>query len=816
MIGLGAAPRGAAVRRRGGACAWLLAGLALGPVGGAQAAARPAARGYFTTPLELSLIRAKADEGVEPYASRVPQVLAMAATPWTWAFAPHEVCLDSDSPAWNDDRQGTQVLVADALAYRLTGSASYAATVRGVLEAIMTNVIDFDPDACELQVSWGSPELVAAADLIEDYWGGLTCTGPDTPTPGDATLGSGPCKRLFQNWLARTAYYVVSLPATRSKDNRGAAATTAAAYVADYLWDRDDVLLVHRTPPQVNGGVPFAFTPAQAYAYANQLALDRMNGYGVELRSGDSCDLLSGAQQGAPGLPVKSQITASGIIPDDARRAEFCNVARYDGSYENYPQIHIGTNVQQCELMLRRGDRSCYDNRDWSDLPAYPVTGPDGVVRSTHLRPGRGSLERAIKAVIVDAQADWRHDAALEVAYHYYGPNGRLAGRGAWLPMIDEPMRCSQDLCLTSLTHAFALDFPLQAIDGPPGGESLFVDVDRATGATRVPLAYAACAAPQGSVNAVRGAGPIVGLTRWRDRLYALQAAGSPPVASLVQIAESVCADATPVGAAAVGFSGLESLAACPDGSLYSADWDTTAGRARLVRIDRDTGVGALVGASSLAPNRRVVGLACSADGGTLWALTGGVATRPPELLRIAPATGVETLVGPTGTPPGVLREMELDRAAAGTRLLAAGSALYQLDASTGAATPLGGSFAGLQGLAMQQPVPGPDSDGDGVPDAQDNCRDLPNPDQTDSDHDGYGNLCDGDFDQNGVAGATDFLALGAAFGSKVGDPGYSPVLDLDSDGAIGAVDLLYWFPTFGMAPGPSGLSCAGTAPCPP
>jgi Ca2+-binding RTX toxin-like protein len=41
-------------------------------------------------------------------------------------------------------------------------------------------------------------------------------------------------------------------------------------------------------------------------------------------------------------------------------------------------------------------------------------------------------------------------------------------------------------------------------------------------------------------------------------------------------------------------------------------------------------------------------------------------------------------------------------------------------------------------------PTPGaPDSDGDGVPDHVDNCPDVPNPDQADSDGDGIGDACD-------------------------------------------------------------------------
>lgn len=42
------------------------------------------------------------------------------------------------------------------------------------------------------------------------------------------------------------------------------------------------------------------------------------------------------------------------------------------------------------------------------------------------------------------------------------------------------------------------------------------------------------------------------------------------------------------------------------------------------------------------------------------------------------------------------------------------------------------------------------DLDGDGVPDARDNCRHLPNRDQRDADGDGFGNFCDADFDNDG------------------------------------------------------------------
>ncbi|GIV82259.1 MAG: hypothetical protein KatS3mg051_1613 [Anaerolineae bacterium] len=53
-------------------------------------------------------------------------------------------------------------------------------------------------------------------------------------------------------------------------------------------------------------------TPAEAYAHANQLALDRMNGYRVDYHSSVGCDFMSGDQQLPDFPPVKSQITEQG------------------------------------------------------------------------------------------------------------------------------------------------------------------------------------------------------------------------------------------------------------------------------------------------------------------------------------------------------------------------------------------------------------------------------------------------------------------------------------------------------------------------
>jgi hypothetical protein len=123
-------------------------------------------------------------------------------------------------------------------------------------------------------------------------------------------------------------------------------------------------------------------------------------------------------------------------------------------------------------------------------------------------------------------------------------------------------------------------------------------------------------------------------------------------------------------------------------------------------------------------------------------------------------------------------------------------------------------SSAGLFGVVLDLGScgVGPDADADGIEDAGDNCVLAFNPDQVDTDADGYGNLCDADLNNDGVIGVPDMNRFRLAFGTGSGDPGYDPEADFQADGVIGIPDLNVIRGSLGGTPGPSGLECAGAA----
>jgi hypothetical protein len=105
------------------------------------------------------------------------------------------------------------------------------------------------------------------------------------------------------------------------------------------------------------------------------------------------------------------------------------------------------------------------------------------------------------------------------------------------------------------------------------------------------------------------------------------------------------------------------------------------------------------------------------------------------------------------------------------------------------------------------------DDDGDTIPDFSDNCSSKKNAGQVDTDGDDCGNICDFDYDQNGVAGLPDFGKFTMRFGK-------STAAALESDhtepvtGPVGLPDFDKFTMNFGKTPGPSGTTASNLA-CP-
>jgi len=111
------------------------------------------------------------------------------------------------------------------------------------------------------------------------------------------------------------------------------------------------------------------------------------------------------------------------------------------------------------------------------------------------------------------------------------------------------------------------------------------------------------------------------------------------------------------------------------------------------------------------------------------------------------------------------------------------------------------------------------DLDGDGVADARDDCTELPNSTQRDTDSDGIGNLCDADFDGDGVVStswgviapagpAGDFENLLLSW--KRGP--YDANRDLDGDGKVNESDAGLAQLWLLLPPGPPGARSASGA----
>ena len=96
----------------------------------------------------------------------------------------------------------------------------------------------------------------------------------------------------------------------------------------------------------------------------------------------------------------------------------------------------------------------------------------------------------------------------------------------------------------------------------------------------------------------------------------------------------------------------------------------------------------------------------------------------------------------------------------------------------------------------------GSDADLDGIDDALDNCTNAPNPDQRDSNEDGYGNVCDPDLDDDDDVDSADLDLMKSAFFGTDADA------DLDGDGTVDFLDLGRMADFYGGVPGPKCAAC--------
>jgi hypothetical protein len=229
--------------------------------------------------------------------------------------------------------------------------------------------------------------------------------------------------------------------------NWGSAATNACTYIADYLWDRQELVLVSYN--RLDADEPTtARSPAEAYERAIQLALGRMNGTRAEGRGASSrtCDFVSA---------TKSMIRPDGGLPEELRRGSTgCSGVRILQNDESnmYSQTHLQSLIAQAELLRRRGDLRLYDNVQQASLD-FTYRDPKGFKHSVALPAGRGSLKRAILFILdhPSYQKPRALKTAAEVAYCYYRHPAMLT---AVIPT--RPNSGLRAMSFETLTHGFA------------------------------------------------------------------------------------------------------------------------------------------------------------------------------------------------------------------------------------------------------------------------------------------------------------------------------------------------------------------------
>jgi len=134
-------------------------------------------------------------------------------------------------------------------------------------------------------------------------------------------------------------------------------------------------------------------------------------------------------------------------------------------------------------------------------------------------------------------------------------------------------------------------------------------------------------------------------------------------------------------------------------------------------------------------------------------------------------------------------------------------SANYTVTGSTGQSSAVGDLTTSTNYLANSGFHTPPDFDEDSLKDFLDNCTLVANADQRDTDGDGYGNMCDGDLNNDGSTNTLDLNLYKQAHRTSVGGANYNADADFNGDGTINTLDLNIYKGLHRLPPGPS---CCG------
>jgi PKD repeat protein len=249
------------------------------------------------------------------------------------------------------------------------------------------------------------------------------------------------------------------------------------------------------------------------------------------------------------------------------------------------------------------------------------------------------------------------------------------------------------------------------------------------------------------------------------------------PVPNQAPVADAGADQAVQEGASVV----LAGSGTDADGTVVGHQWTQTSGPA-VTLADAGTATARFVAPDVEAAATLGFRLTVTDDDGATGSDTVSVTVNP-----VAPKVSVieATLGGHSATtklpPNGGLWSLQL----AGLGDLAPGDHVL-------AATAYDGDGRAIATDQVTLTILGPDTDGDGVRDAGDNCPQAANADQADLDADGAGDACDGDLDGDGVANGLDAFPRDPAEwadsdGDGVGDNGDAfpndPTEWADSDG---------------------------------